>query len=212
MATKKSQWKKKVAIGVSASVIALGFWASQAFYTVTQVIDGDTFVTKENRYVRLDSVNAPELGFCLGKEAKEKMEKLVMGKKVFLKVSFVDNYNRIVASVYTLDGNVGEKMLAAGLATFKDKGVLKGSTLGDTEAVARKAKIGIYSPICTQTENPTNRNCNIKGNVVDSGKFYHYPGCQSYATTIVQLYLGDKWFCTETEAKKAGFVKGADCN
>jgi micrococcal nuclease len=212
MSKKKIGWKKVVAAGIITTSLGLGFWASKAVYTVKEVIDGDTFVTTENRYVRFDSVNAPELNLCLGKEAKEKLSKLVMNRKVFLKVTYSDNYNRLIASVYTTQGNVGEKMLAAGLAIFKDKGTQKNSTLGKTEAEARAKKIGIYSPLCTQMENPANPKCNIKGNVVESGNFYHYSGCQSYSTTIVQLYLGDKWFCTESEAKKAGFTKGKDCH
>lgn len=211
MSKNKIGWKKIVAGTIMTTAIGLGFWASKAFYTVKEVVDGDTFITNENRYVRLDSVNAPELNFCLGKEAKSGLEKLVLNKKVFLKVVYVDDFNRLVASVYTSSGNVGEKMLAQGLATFKDKGTQKATSLGDTEAKARKAKIGIFSPVCTQAVNLGNSHCNIKGNVVENGKFYHHPGCQSYSTTLIQLYLGDEWFCTIAEAKKAGFTKANNC-
>lgn len=211
MSKKKVGWKKVVAASVITTSLGLGFWASKAFYTIKEVVDGDTFVTNENRYVRLDSVNAPELEFCLGKEAREEMKKLVLNKKVFLKVTYVDDRNRLVASVYTINGNVGEKMLVKGLATFKDKGTQQGTNLSKTEGAAKKAMIGIYSPMCTQTENPGNSKCNIKGNVVENGMFYHHPGCQSYATTLVQLYLGDKWFCTESEAIRAGFIKADNC-
>ena len=211
MPKRKVGWKKVVATGVITTSLGLGFWASKAFYTVKEVIDGDTFITTENRYVRLDSINTPELEFCLGKEAKEEMEKLVLNKKVFLKVTYVDDRKRLVASVYTLNGNVGEKLLEKGLATFNNKGTLTGTSLPKTEVAARKAKIGIFSPICTQTENPDNPKCNIKGNIVKNGMFYHYPGCGQYGNTLVHLHLGEKWICTEKEAIKAGFAKGKDC-
>lgn len=44
---KTKTWKKIVATGVVTASLGLGFWASKAFYTVTSVIDGDTFVTSE---------------------------------------------------------------------------------------------------------------------------------------------------------------------
>jgi micrococcal nuclease len=210
MSKKVGNWKKVVVGGILSASVGLGFWASQAFYTVTSVTDGDTFVTKEKQYIRLDSVNAPELDSCLGLEAKSELEKLVLNKKVFLKVTYT-NGSRLIASAYTLDGNVGEMMLKKGLATFADKGTQKGNGLLETANIARSKKLGVYSLTCTQSENLANPKCPIKGNVNDSDRVYHYPGCKLYNSTLVQLHLGDKWFCTENEALKAGFVMGKDC-
>lgn len=208
---KTNSLKKLIAGGLITASLGLGFWASKAFYTVTNVFDGDTFETAEKQYIRLDSVNAPELNFCLGKEAKQGLEKLVLGKKVYIKVSYIDGM-RLVASVYTLQGNVGEKMLSLGLATYADKGNQEQPTLLKISQEAREKKIGVYSSTCTQTVNPTDPKCTIKGNIRGSDKLYRYPGCGQYNNTLVQLYLGDKWFCTEFEAKKAGFSKGSDCS
>lgn len=71
---KFSKFKKAVAVGVIAGSVGLSFWASKVFYTVTYVIDGDTFVTTENQRVRLDSVNTPEMGNCLADEAKKNLK------------------------------------------------------------------------------------------------------------------------------------------
>src|SRR3989344_4708237 len=98
MSKKKLRWKKVAATGVITASLALGFWASKAFYTVKKVIDGDTFITLENQYIRLDSVNAPELDYCLGKESKDELSKLILGKKVYLRVTYIDGYKRLVAS------------------------------------------------------------------------------------------------------------------
>jgi hypothetical protein len=117
MSKKKIGWKKVVTAGIITASLGLGFWASKAFYTVTSVIDGDTFITSEKQHIRLDSVNAPELGSCLGTEAKTELSKLVLNKKVYLKVTYIDGL-RLIASVYTTRGNVGELMLKSGLATF----------------------------------------------------------------------------------------------
>jgi endonuclease YncB( thermonuclease family) len=210
MPKKKNPWKKILVSGVVASSIGLGFWASKAFYTVKEVIDGDTFITQENKHIRLDSVNAPELGLCLGKESKKELEKLILNKKVFIKVTYINGL-RLVGSVFTSGGNVGERMLETGMATYEDKGNQIQKGLLKVSQTARESGVGIYSPICTQTENPINSKCDIKGNITKNNSFYRYPGCNFYKTTLVQLHLGDQWFCTEKEARSAGFTRGNDC-
>lgn len=207
---KTSKVKKIIAAAAGAVIIGLGFWSSKAFYTVDHVIDGDTFETTEKQRIRLDSVNAPELEYCLGPESKAELEKIVLHKKVFIKVSFVDG-TRLVASVYTAQGNVGAKMLEKGMATFADKSAQKQPGLLEISQKARDKKIGVYSDKCTQETNLANPKCNIKGNIRDGVKYYRDPSCYYYNHTLMQLYLGDKWFCTESEAKKEGFVKGGDC-
>lgn len=209
--SKAPNWKKSVVIGTAAAVLGLGFWSSKAFYTVSRVIDGDTFVTKEKQIIRLDSVNAPELNNCLGQEAKAEMEKLVLNKKVFIKVSYIDDM-RLVASVYTLDGNVGQKMLSKGLATYATKSKQEQPQLLQTSQKARDKKIGVYSEKCTQNVNLQNPKCNIKANTTADVNYYRTPDCKYYDTTLVQLHMGDKWFCTEKEALEAGFTKGTDCS
>jgi micrococcal nuclease len=216
MPTKKTltprgwKWKKVAIGGAIVGTLGLGFWSSKAFYTVTEVIDGDTFVTTEKQYIRLDSVNAPELEYCLGKESKAELEKLVLHKKVYLKVSYIDGM-RLIASVYTTQGNVGAKMLEKGMATFADKSTQKQPGLLEVSQKAREKGIGVYSNKCTQETNPIAPKCNIKGNIREGVKYYRFPNCYYYNHTTMELYKGDKWFCTEAEAKKEGFTKGGDC-
>lgn len=189
----------------------LGFWASKAFYEVKEVIDGDTFITADQRYVRLDqNVDAPEIGSCLGKEAKEELKKLVLNKKVFVKAVYVDDHKRLIGPVYTINGNVGAAMLKKGLAVYDNKGG-SDKVLLEASRMAREAKTGVYSSTCTQSVNPKNSKCNIKGNVSDAGKHYSFPGCASYGQNLVQLHMDDRWFCTEKEAKSEGFIKSGDC-
>ena len=51
--------------------------------------------------------------------------------------------------------------------------------------------------------------CSIKGNIsVATGrKLYHLPGMRNYAATIIDLAKGERWFCTEAEAKSNGWIK-----
>lgn len=54
-------------------------------------------------------------------------------------------------------------------------------------------------------------NCNnpeIKGNIGTSGeKIYHMPEQQHYNITKIDTKTGEKMFCTEDDAKKAGWRK-----
>ena len=57
--------------------------------------------------------------------------------------------------------------------------------------------------------NVLNPSCKIKGNIsISSGnKIYHVPGQQDYENTRIQPEHGEKWFCSEEEAIKAGWRK-----
>ena len=47
--------------------------------------------------------------------------------------------------------------------------------------------------------------CRIKGNIGSSGKVYHLPGSPGYANTQIDESKGERWFCTEDEARAAGW-------
>jgi endonuclease YncB( thermonuclease family) len=47
--------------------------------------------------------------------------------------------------------------------------------------------------------------CLIKGNVSDSGRIYHVPGSRSYEQTKIDTSRGERWFCTEDDARAAGW-------
>ena len=49
--------------------------------------------------------------------------------------------------------------------------------------------------------------CRIKGNIGSSGKVYHVPGRSGYAKTKIDESQGERWFCTEDDARAAGWVK-----
>jgi len=51
--------------------------------------------------------------------------------------------------------------------------------------------------------------CNIKGNVsIDSGeRIFHVPGQKYYLVTKISPAYGERWFCSESEARNAGWRK-----
>lgn len=51
--------------------------------------------------------------------------------------------------------------------------------------------------------------CRIKGNVsLNTGeRIYHVPGQEWYDETVISPRYGERWFCTEDEARQAGWRK-----
>lgn len=53
--------------------------------------------------------------------------------------------------------------------------------------------------------------CDIKGNIsINSGaRIYHMPGQEDYEATIIRPKYGERWFCSEAEARKAGWRRAS---
>src|SRR6185312_6066702 len=50
--------------------------------------------------------------------------------------------------------------------------------------------------------------CNIKGNISAEGeRIYHVPGQKFYSRTRISEGKGERWFCSEEEARRAGWRK-----
>lgn len=182
-------------------------------FKVMEVFDGDSFVIEGNQSVRLAGLSAPELEFCLGKEAKERLTDLIFGKHVKLSAHTKSKYERLLALVYQGDTLVNEVMLKEGLARYDSSGTEKDDVLLKASDEAKEVKVGIHSQLCTQTIAPNNR-CVIKGNVDKhdlKNKIYHFPGCSGYEQVIVEKDRGEDWFCSEKEAEKQGFIKSETC-
>ena len=49
--------------------------------------------------------------------------------------------------------------------------------------------------------------CRIKGNIGRNGRrIYHMPGSRWYARTKIDKIKGERWFCTEDEARTVGWL------
>lgn len=51
--------------------------------------------------------------------------------------------------------------------------------------------------------------CNIKGNIsIETGaRIFHVPGQRYYHETRISPEYGERWFCSEREARDAGWRK-----
>jgi endonuclease YncB( thermonuclease family) len=209
---------KKAAIGsglamLGISAAAASILLSQTSYTVTRIIDGDTFETKEKQIIRIKDIDAPENGYCGYDTSKTYLEHLILGKNVYIKVTWLDRFRRQTGYVYLSDGtNLSEKIVRDGQAILVQTSKSDAALLAAGNE-ARTKKRGLYGQPCTQETNPEHPSCTIKGNrrYNTNEKIYHYPGCPQYNNVIMQRYEGDEWFCTTAAAQKAGYVKATDC-
>src|SRR3989344_1179297 len=178
---------------------------------VIQVIDGDSFKIANKQTIRLASLNAPETGRCMGKEATEALTKKILNKRVVLRDVKTDIYRRIIALVYVNGELVNAYMIKNGLATTTREAGDENEVVKAANDYARNNHIGVYSPRCYQPD-PPNPKCVIKGNIDDrtGEKQYLTPDCRHYSKVIIEKYMGEEYFCSEKEAREAGFVKSCD--
>ncbi len=179
---------------------------------VVGVIDGDTVVLSDNKTrVRLRYVDAPEAGRCGSKEANELLGNLAVGKKVRLESIIPDQYGRGMALVYIGDSLINKEMVASGWVRYHSDETAEKEEIKKISEVARTSKLGVFGKC--ESKIPKDPKCAIKGNIDFPLKkyTYHLPGCLQYDTAMVQEDKGERWFCTEAEAKKAGYTKAKTC-
>ena len=72
-------------------------------------------------------------------------------------------------------------------------------------SMAADLRIGKLTPNLAQSQAGV---CATKGNISSSGeRIYHVPGQRYYDATKISGIKGERWFCTEQEAVRAGWRK-----
>lgn len=201
-------------------IISIGlnvFWAKKAEgvdegTVVVGTVDGDTLVLADNKTrVRLRYVDAPESGRCGSREASELLNQLTNNKKVRLSQVIPDQYGRGMALVYVGNKLVNKVMVASGWVRYHSDETTERDEIKKVSEDAKTANLGVYGKC--ESKIPKNPKCAIKGNIdfPINKRTYHLPGCTQYETAVVQEDKGEAWFCTESEARKAGFTKAKTC-
>ena len=106
-------------------------------------------------------------------------------------------------------------MVRAGLAlAYREFGDDYVDEENEARAARRRAWNGEFTPAWEQRltggarpNNPSNcRDTGIKGNINRDGeRIYHIPGSSSYDETSIDESKGERWFCSEDEARSAGW-------
>lgn len=185
------------------------------------VFDGDSFVLlsgEKQISIRLAEIDTPEVGQDWFENAHRALETKIVRRQVRVDVTDIDRYGRSVGTVWRGERNINREMIAEGHA-WAYRQYLRDESLMEVEAAARDAAIGLWSlPDPTapwrwrrQRQNEGERpaaaqDCRIKGNISSSGeRIYHVPGQRYYERTRISAGKGERWFCSEAEARQAGW-------
>jgi len=209
---------KKAVIGilVAASVGLNGYFllSNNKDMTVTAIHDGDTFTLGNGERVRLLGIDAPELGNCGASESATLLKSLILGKIIKITDEKRDTYGRRMGLVWKGSTLVNQEMLAAGWAKPNYDPNSRSEDLKSAYKYASENKLGLYSSLCKKVNpTPLSKNCTIKGNIdkATGDHFYHLTTCPHYKQIVLDLDIGEQFFCTEKEAKEAGFAIASEC-
>jgi len=172
--------------------------------------------------IRLEGIEAPEPGqLCLtadrrewlcGRTARQALTGLLGRARVACEVSGgTAGFSRGTCRVGEI--NIAAKLVRDG-HVFARTGLL--SSYGGLENEAREEKIGIWAGEALrpadyraqkweEAKQAAPEGCPIKGNVRGGRRVYVVPWARNYERVKVIRSRGERWFCSEEEARKAGF-------
>ncbi|MDR6265165.1 thermonuclease family protein [Roseobacter sp. N2S] len=203
-------------------LIALVCLCTPAMAETLRIVDGDTLDLNGTRF-RINGIDAPEAGqkcktasgkdWACGTAATDTLFALTKGQKVTCEKLATDSYGRSVARCYAGKTDLARAMVEQGMAwaflKFSDE-------YESVQTAAKTAKIGIWRGAAQPAwdfraakwdvaKQVAPEGCPIKGNITKNGKIYHAPWSPWYNRTKINTAKGERWFCDEAEAVKAGW-------
>jgi len=197
---------------------------------VEKVKDADTLVIN-GELMRLYGIDAPELNqscigtdgrsYACGETAARVLTKLVLGKRVICTTYDRDKYQRLLGICRRGVVNINQYLVAQGWAvayTRFDRRFVAAQKMAERRGVGlwqgdfdmpevfRRANAdSVASPI--RYPEADSQRCKIKGNINAKGqRIYHTPwGSKNYSRTRISEKKGERWFCSESEARAAGW-------
>ncbi|MCY4501942.1 MAG: thermonuclease family protein [Alphaproteobacteria bacterium] len=195
-------------------------------------MDGDTLAVAGRR-VRLHGVDAPETRqtctrdgrrWACGEASTRAMRRLVGRERVRCEVRDRDRYGRAVATCFAAGRDLQRELVRMGLALAWRR---YSTRYVPDEDAARAERLGMWAGAFVEPWRWRKRNraggtpgrrqspgagaaqssgsCLIKGNISGSGRIYHVPGADHYDRTRIDEARGERWFCSEAEARAAGW-------
>ena len=200
--------------------------ASQSDADITgriHVVDGDT-IRVSGQVIRLFGVDAPEvkqtcqtsegLHWACGAWVSDVLRNAFDGQEEFCVEVEQDRYGRSVARCEVAGVDLGRWLVQRGLAFSYRKYSM------DYDLDEKRAAVNDRGLHATRVQNPADFRaasaqaaqkapdigCQIKGNISSKGvRIYHLRGQEQYERTRISTLKGERWFCSEAEAKAAGW-------
>ena len=222
-------WLLMFAAGAHAEI-----WSAR----VTNISDGDTITVigpagKQER-IRFYGIDAPESKQPFDRASTDHVKKVIGDAGFQAQITELDRdrYGRIVGMVTVNGLNLNRDLVRVGLAWVYPQYCKRPECREwkDLEEQARVGKMGLWrEPGAVppwewrrgqRSEGATDSSavslpsrsgdCLIKGNINRKGdKIYHVPGGRYYEQTKIDEGRGQRWFCSEEEAKAAGWRRSS---
>jgi endonuclease YncB( thermonuclease family) len=196
------------------------------FGGAVRVVDGDTLDVGDIR-VRLHAIDAPELDqLCTrpkgvrwdcGAWVADELRAWIGPREARCETIEMDRYGRTVARCTVAGRDLGRVLVRSGLAVSYRKYSMA-YYLDEKAAVVAGRGLHAYKMLrparhrrdvgatSVRQPGPPDRACAIKGNISRAGtRIHHLPGQHFYDRTVIRPEDGERWFCTETEARAAGW-------
>jgi Micrococcal nuclease (thermonuclease) homologs len=228
-----ARWPGALALGAVMISFAMApkasavSWFGMSDLTGTAtVIDGNTIDLKGQR-IRLGGIDAPEMAqvcgmatggsWACGREAANALVKLTGNRQVVCLSHGTDKYDRVLG-VCSVDGvEINAELVRQGLAWAFVK---YSTSYVKQETEAKAAAVGVWQgdaqPAWIYRENrwktaegDAPAGCAIKGNITENGHIYHMPWSPWYGRVKIEPNRGERWFCSEDEAKSASWRSAA---
>lgn len=187
-----------------------------------RVIDGDT-IDVANTRIRIFGIDAPENDqtciteqgqtWACGAWVSATVARAFTGKQALCEQVDRDRYGRVVARCRIQGQDIGEMLVAQGLAfaylKYSDDYELteKGAAIRDAGLHASRVQDPAqFRRTRASGRIPPDQACRVKGNISASGeRIYHVPGQQHYERTGIKTEYGERWFCSAQQARAAGW-------
>ena len=195
---------------------------------VISVVDGDTIEVGGER-IRLHGIDTPEDDqscgggatpmWACGAWVTREVRARYQGRRATCEGIERDRYGRLVAKCVVEGRDMGEALVSDGLA-FAYRTYSMDYDLAEKQAAIRHVGLhgqGVQPPHlfrdaqrsvqARQTVTAAPDGCVIKGNISKNGRIFHVPGQEWYDRTEINPAKGERWFCSESEARAAGWRK-----
>lgn len=207
---------------LSRALVASVFRSGSALSGRASAVNGE-LIRMSGQLIRLAGIEAPEpkqpclkangRRWSCGSSAASALERMVRGKSVTCTASGTDDSGRTLATCMASDQDLAAELVRAG-HVFADEGLFR--TYGAQEDEAKAAKAGLWQGesvrpnawrerVWEEAKRTAPEGCPIKGIVRASDRIYAMPWSSDYRTAKVRTIKGERWFCSEDDARAAGF-------